>query len=93
MIQTGNPFNSEGLGNVGTGVGGLLNTVPPYVYANSFIIIFFVLVAHCFLLAITLRTMRGSHILVTLLFFVPFVWIVAITSLIVDVFIKGILTG
>jgi flagellar protein FlaJ len=93
MIETGNPFTNEGMGNAGTGLGGLLNTVPPSVYTNSFILIFLVLVVHCFLLAITLRTMRGSHILVTLLYFVPFVWIVAITSLIVDVFIKGILTG
>jgi flagellar protein FlaJ len=93
MIQTGNPFNTEGMNSVGTGLGGLLNTVPPYVYANSFIIIFLVLVVHCFLMSITLRTMRGSHVLVTTLYFVPFVWIVAITSLIVDIFIKGILTG
>ena len=89
MIQTGNPFNDvEGGVNVG---GGLLNTVPPSVYTNSFIIIFIVLVAHCFIMALTLRTLRGSHILVTLVYFVPFVWIISVTCVLVETSIGGML--
>jgi len=41
------------------------------------------------MLALTLKMMRGSHQYVTYLYFVPFVWIVAITSVVVQVSIGG----
>jgi hypothetical protein len=43
------------------------------------------------MLALTLRFLRGSHKFVTLLYFVPFVWVVAITSFVVDVIFGGML--
>jgi len=62
-------------------------------YDLNFIIIFFVLVIHCFMLAMTIKVLRGSHKLITLLYFVPFVWVVAITSYIVETFFGGMLGG
>ncbi len=73
-------------------VGGILSTIDPQVYANNYIIIFFVLVIHCFMLALTIKVLRGSHKYATLLYFVPFVWIVSITSFIVEYFFGGMLT-
>ncbi len=89
--ETGDPFTGvEGMSDIG---GNLLSTVPPAVYNNNFIIIFFVLVLHCFMLALTLRTIRGSHRYIVLLYFVPFVWTVALTSIVVQIFIGNMLTG
>jgi archaellum biogenesis protein FlaJ (TadC family) len=45
------------------------------------------------MMGLTLRILRGSHKYVTLLYFVPFVWIVAITSLVVEVGFGGILSS
>jgi archaellum biogenesis protein FlaJ (TadC family) len=87
MGEVGNPFNSLD----GVNVGGILYFIDPNIYNQNFLIIFFVLVVHCFMLAYTLRLLRGGHVYVTLLFFVPFVWIVSITSLIVEVYIGGML--
>ncbi len=42
------------------------------VFTNNFIIIYLVLIIHCFMLALTIRTLRGSHLLMTLFYFVPF---------------------
>ncbi len=72
-------------------VGAILTTVPPEVFTNNFLLIFFVLIAHCFLLALTIRALRGSHILVTLYYFIPFAWIVAITATVVDIGLRGYL--
>jgi archaellum biogenesis protein FlaJ (TadC family) len=72
-------------------MGTLLHTVPPNIYNNNFIFIFIVLVIHCFMLARTLKIMRGSHQYVTYIYFVPFVWIVAVTSVVVQVSIGGMM--
>jgi len=89
MIQTGNPFENIQQINIPA----LLNVVPPETYVQNFLIIFFVFIMHCFMMALTLRLLRGSHKLVTLLYFVPFVWIVAITKVVVEVGFGGMLAG
>jgi len=89
MIQTGNPFENIEQINIPA----LLNVVPPEIYDQNFLIIFFVFVMHCFMMAFTLRLLRGSHNLVTLLYFVPFVWIVAIIKVVVEVGFGGMLAG
>jgi len=71
----------------------ILYHVPDEMYAGAFLTIFIVLVIHCFLLSLTLKTIRGSHPYVITLFFVPFVWIVAITSFLVQIFIGNMMTG
>jgi len=89
VLETGDPFsNLEGI-NIGT----LLYTVPPETYESILLIIFLVLCIHSFILAFTIKMVRGSHSYLTFLYFVPFVWIVALTSFVVDIFIKGMLTG
>jgi len=89
MIETGDPFSElEGIN-----MGQLLFTVPPELYDNSFLLIFVVLIIHCFMLALTVKTLRGSHTYATLLYFVPFVWIVTVTSVMVQVVIAGMLGG
>ncbi len=87
MQDTGNPFREAGQINIGS----ILYTIDPNVYNNNFIIIFFVLVIHCLMLSLTIRMLRGSHKYLTLLYFVPFVWIVSITSFIVSHFFGGML--
>ncbi|MFC1749459.1 type II secretion system F family protein [Pseudomonadota bacterium] len=87
VIQTGDPFNEIQSINIGS----LLHLVPPIVYSTLFIIIFFVLFFHSLIISYTIRMMRGSHAYLTLLYFVPFIWIVAITSAAVTVFIGGLL--
>jgi len=82
----GDPFSGT---NIDVGV--ILSTVSPEVFTNIFIIIFIVLAIHCFIAAVTIRTLRGSHFLITLLYFVPFVWIVAITSAFIDIWLGGYL--
>jgi archaeal flagellar protein FlaJ len=87
MAETGDPFsNLEQIS-----MPAILSYIPPETYNNNFIIIFFVLVIHCFMLAYTIMILRGSHKLITLLYFVPFVWIVAITSVVVEVGFGGML--
>jgi flagellar protein FlaJ len=87
MQPLGDPFAGLEF-NVGTT---LLHSVPPELFDQNFIIIFFVLLIHCFMMALTLRLLRGSHKMVTLLYFVPFVWIVAITSYVAEVGFGGML--
>jgi flagellar protein FlaJ len=87
MQPLGDPFAGLEF-NVGTA---LLHSVPPELFDQNFIIIFFVLLIHCFMMALTLRLLRGSHKMVTLLYFVPFVWVVAITSYVVEVGFGGML--
>ncbi|KYK27495.1 hypothetical protein AYK20_02780 [Thermoplasmatales archaeon SG8-52-1] len=87
MMETGNPFENVERINIPA----LLNFISPELYNQNFIIIFIVLVIHCFMMALTLRVLRGSHKFVTLLYFVPFVWIVSITSFIVEIGFGGML--
>jgi flagellar protein FlaJ len=82
----GDPFSGTTID-----VGAILSTVPPEVFTNNFIIVFIVLVIHCFMLSITIKTMRGSHILTALLYVVPFVWIVAVTGAFIDIGLGGYL--
>jgi flagellar protein FlaJ len=89
MMETGNPFENVDRINIPA----LLNFVEPALYNQNFIIIFLVLVIHCMMMGLTLRVLRGSHKYVTFLYFVPFVWIVAITSTIVEIGFGGILSG
>ncbi len=89
MLETGDPFKNIERINIPA----LLNVVPPEIYDQNFFIIFIVLLIHCFMLAFTLRLLRGSHNLVTLLYFVPFVWVVSITSVVVEVGFGGMLAG
>lgn len=91
ILQTGmagRPFEGTTIN-----MGAILSTVPPEVFNNSFIVIFIVLIIHSFMLAITIRTLRGSHILITLLYFVPFVWIVAITATATGTLLGGLLAA
>ena len=91
ILQTGmagRPFEGTTIN-----MGAILSTVPPEVFNNSFIAIFIVLIIHSFMLAITIRTLRGSHILITLLYFVPFVWIVAITATATGTLLGGLLAA
>ncbi|MCK4996367.1 MAG: hypothetical protein KAR55_05705, partial [Thermoplasmatales archaeon] len=88
MMETGDPFQNVERINLPA----LLNFISPEIYNQNFIIIFTVLVIHCFMMALTLRILRGSHKFVTLMYFVPFVWVVAITSYIVDVGFGGMLS-
>ena len=89
ILETGDPFSElEGI-DIGT----LLYTVPPQLYDNSFLFIFLVIIVHCFILALTISVLRGSNKYLTTLYFIPFVWIVAITSIIVQVGLSGMLTG
>jgi flagellar protein FlaJ len=87
MMETGDPFQSVERINIGA----LLHFVQPEIYNQNFLIIFFVLVVHCLMMALTIRVLRGSHRLITLLYFVPLVWIVAITSFIVEIGFGGML--
>ena len=84
--MAGNPFEGTEIE-----IGRVLSAVPPEVFQMTFLIAFFVLVVHSFILSFTLKMMRGSHPYVTLLFFIPMVWIVAITSVGVEIFIGGFL--
>ena len=87
--EIGDPFQNIERINFGA----LLHFIDPAIFNQNFIIIFFVLVIHCFMLAFTLRILRGSHRLVTFLYFVPLVWVVAITSYVVEVGFGGMLAS
>ncbi|MFH1013573.1 MAG: type II secretion system F family protein [Thermoplasmatota archaeon] len=73
--MSGDPFAGSNI-DIGT----ILNAVQPETFTTTFTIIFLVMVIHSFILSFTIRTLRGSHKMVTLLYFVPFVWIVTITA-------------
>ena len=88
MMQTGDPF--QGVDRIN--IGAILHFIPPDIYNQNFLIIFFVLVVHCLMMALTLRMLRGSHKYITLLFFVPLVWVVAITSFLVEIVFGGMLS-
>ncbi len=80
MIKTGDPFKNISQINMEA----LLQTVDPNVYTNITLVIFIVLLLHSFILSFTIKTLRGSHFFITLLYFVPFSWIVTITSVVVE---------
>jgi flagellar protein FlaJ len=84
--MAGDPFSETTID-----IGAILTTVPPEVFTNLFLVIFIVLVIHCLMMALTLRTLRGSHLLVTALYFVPFVWVVALTGVAIDMGLGGYL--
>ena len=87
LLKTGNPFEGDSRINIGS----VLSFVQPEVYDQNFFVIFIVMVIHCLMMAMTLRVMRGSHKYVILLYFVPFVWVVAITATVVKVGFGGML--
>lgn len=74
--MTGDPFKGTNI-DVGT----ILSSVKPETFTSMYIIIFLVMIIHCFLMSFTIRTLRGSHKMVTFFYFVPFMWIVTITSI------------
>jgi archaeal flagellar protein FlaJ len=84
--MAGDPFSGSNI-DVGT----ILTAVHPEVFASTFSIIYLVMVLHSFLLSFTIRTLRGSHRMVTLLYFVPFVWIVSITAVGISSMLGGYL--
>ncbi len=84
--NAGNPFEGTTID-----VGAILTTVSPEVFTQNFFLIFIVLLAHSLLMGLTIRSLRGSHFLVTFFYFVPFAWIVAITSVAVDIGLRGYL--
>jgi len=84
--NAGHPFEGTNID-----VGAILTTVPPEVFTQNFFLIFIVLIAHSFLMGLTIRSLRGSHFLVTFFYFIPFAWIVAITSVAVDIGLRGYL--
>jgi len=84
--NAGRPFEGTNID-----VGAILTTVPPEVFTQNFFLIFIVLIAHSFLMGLTIRSLRGSHFLVTFFYFIPFAWIVAITSAAVDIGLRGYL--
>lgn len=89
VLETGDPYSGlEGMDAIG---GNLLTAIPPELYSGNYLIIFVVMVIHCFMLSLTLKTIRGSHKYVTFLYFVPFVWIVAITSAVVQLYLSGMM--
>jgi len=82
-LEAGEPFKNLQQINIGA----ILTTVPPQIFSNIFYIVFLVLVIHCLILSLTIKELRGSHLLITLLYFVPMVWIVSITSFVVTTFL------
>ena len=84
--NAGHPFEGTNID-----VGAILTTVPPEVFTQNFFLIFIVLIAHSFLMGLTIRSLRGSHFLVTFFYFIPFAWIVTITSVAVDIGLRGYL--
>lgn len=92
LMQTANKATeAEGISDLGMQT--ILSTVPPKMYEDAFLIIFIVLIVHCFLLSYTLKVIRGSHTYIVFFYFVPFVWIVTITYLVVNTAIAGLLSA
>jgi flagellar protein FlaJ len=84
--KAGQPFEGTSID-----IGSILTTVPPEIFTQNFFLIFVVLLIHSFMMGVTIRSLRGSHILVSLFYFIPFAWIVAITSVAVDIGLRGYL--
>jgi len=86
-LETGNPFEGQEFN-----IASILVPIPPEIFENNFILIFFVLMIHSFMLATTIRVLRGSHKLASLLYFVIFAWIVTGTAVTVNLVLSGSLT-
>ncbi len=84
--KAGHPFEGTPID-----VGSILTTIPPEVFTQNYFLIFIVLILHCVLMGLTIRSLRGSHVYVTLFYFIPFAWIVAITAVAVDIGLRGYL--
>ncbi|KYK20616.1 hypothetical protein AYK25_08795 [Thermoplasmatales archaeon SM1-50] len=84
--KAGQPFEGTSID-----IGSILTTVSPEIFSQNFYLIFVVLLIHSFLMGLTIRSLRGSHFLISFCYFVPFVWIVAITSAAVDIGLRGYL--
>ena len=64
--NAGDPFEGTSID-----IGSILTTVPPEVFTQNFYLIFIVLLVHSFLMGLTIRSLRGSHFLVTFFYFIP----------------------
>ena len=84
--MAGDPFAGTNID-----VGAILSAVQPETFTTTFAVIFIVMIIHSFLLSFTIRVLRGSHMMVTLLYFVPFVWIVTVTAVGISAMLGGYL--
>jgi len=85
---------TAGIGNPLESVGvelSVLQTIPEAIISNTFIIMFFVLVIHCFIIAYTMKVLRGGHKFIALFNFVPLVWSVAVIAVGTDIGISQFL--
>ena len=73
-----------------TGLGGILPSIPSEVFSNVFLIIFIVLLLHSFIMALTIKVLRGSHRLSILFYFVIMSWIVSLTAAATRYFLTGL---
>ena len=86
-LQAGNPFENISFMNIGP----IVSVIPQSTLASISNMVFFVLVIHSLILSLTIKVLRGSHKLIVPLYFVPFVWIVAITSVAVNFLLSSYL--
>ena len=86
-LQAGNPFENISFMNIGP----IVSVIPQSTLASISNMVFFVLVIHSLILSFTIKVLRGSHKLIVPLYFVPFVWIVAITSVAVNFLLSSYL--
>ena len=86
-LQAGNPFENISFMNIGP----IVSVIPQSTLASISNMVFFVLVIHSLILSFTIKVLRGSHRLIVPLYFVPFVWIVAITSVAVNFLLSSYL--
>ncbi|RLF38791.1 MAG: hypothetical protein DRN00_03390 [Thermoplasmata archaeon] len=86
-LQAGNPFENISFINIGP----IVSVIPQSTLASISNMVFFVLVIHSLILSLTIKVLRGSHKLIVPLYFVPFVWIVAITSVAVNFLLSSYL--
>ncbi|HDD57297.1 MAG TPA: hypothetical protein ENF43_02125, partial [Thermoplasmatales archaeon] len=88
-LEAGDPFKNVSEERID--IGAIITTVPPETFTTIYFIVFIVLMIHSFILAFTIKALRGSHTLLTFLYFVPFVWTVAITAVGVKIALGGYL--
>jgi flagellar protein FlaJ len=77
--EIGDPFSSIGVDLQ------ILQPVPEETIASTFVISFFVLVIHCFIIAYTMKVLRGGHKFIALFHVVPLVWIVAVIGVVTNI--------
>jgi len=73
-------------------MGTLLYPISAETFMMSFTIAFFTLVIHSFMMGLTIKTLRGSNMITTLVYFIPFTWVVTVTSILVQYFLTDFLT-